>query len=359
MLRPVLVLALTSASFAADIVLKPGNLPAVLAQARKAPKPVRIFVEDGVHPLTATITLGKDDSQVTWIGKNAVFMAGKAITGWQKAENGLWKAPLPDQAMRFEQLWINGRRKTHFTWDEWRKLGRDTGNLFAGPLFEKLAQRDFRLKPGSPAAKIGFKPWDLKLAGVRKNDAKWHALAAQGHNYPTWEADAQPCPAPPYLIDQDFEHAGLGTLGIRGAKYSRENKGESIGVTDETSSPLSPGSKRCLKVQDAPGLQHSYDPVLDIYPSTWDTSTFHIAFDVMAKPGADWFFEMRGKNGDFGHGPYLRWQNGQFVAGVDGKTVLATIPASEWFRVSLTATTGSGKWAFELTRQDGTKKAFL
>ena len=34
---------------AADITLKPGNLAAVLEQARKAPKPVRIIVEDGVQ----------------------------------------------------------------------------------------------------------------------------------------------------------------------------------------------------------------------------------------------------------------------------------------------------------------------
>jgi hypothetical protein len=248
--------------------------------------------------------------------------------------------------------------KTHFTWAEWRKMGRDRDSLFANPLFEDLAKRDFRLKPGSPAAKIGFKPWDLTLAGVRKTDITWRTLAAKGHDYPNWEADAKPWPAPLYKIDQSFEHTGLGTLGIRGAKYTHENKGESIGVTDETSSPFTAGSKRSLKVQDAPGLKHSYDPVLDIYPTTWDAGTFHIEFDVMAQPGADWFFEMRGKNADFGHGPYLRWQKGQLAAGTDGKAQLATIPAGEWFRVSLTATTGAGKWTLDITRQDGTKQSF-
>ncbi|OYW74180.1 MAG: hypothetical protein B7Z37_18980 [Verrucomicrobia bacterium 12-59-8] len=248
--------------------------------------------------------------------------------------------------------------KTHFTWEEWRKMGRDKESLFADPLFEDLAMRDFRLKPNSPAEKIGFKPWDLTLAGVRKTDAAWRTLAAQGHDYPNWDTDAKPWPAPEYKINQDFEHAGLGTLGIRGAKYGHENKGESIGVTDETSSPFTDGSKRCLKVQDAPDLKHSYDPVLDIYPTTWDAGTFHIEFDVMAQPGADWFFEMRGKSGDFGNGPYLRWQKGQLAANTDGKVQLTTIPAGEWFRVSLTATTGAGKWSLALTRQDGTKQSF-
>jgi hypothetical protein len=248
--------------------------------------------------------------------------------------------------------------KTHFTWDDWRKMGRDQGSLFADPLFEDLAKRDFRFKPNSPAEKIGFKPWDLTLAGVRKTDPAWRTLAAQGHDYPTWDTDAKPWPAPKYQINQDFEHAGLGTLGIRGAKYTHENKGESIAVTDETSSPFTPGSKRALKIQDAPDLKHSYDPVLDIYPTTWDAGTFHIEFDVMAQPGADWFFEIRGKNSDFGNGPYLRWQKGQLSASTDGKVQLTTIPAGEWFRVSLTATTASAKWSLEITRQDGTQHSY-
>jgi hypothetical protein len=112
MFRLACFLLLVSSLSAADLVLKPGNVAAVLEEVRKASKPVRIIVEDGVHPITETIMLGKDDSQVTWSGKKAVFMAGKPITGWTKAEGGLWKAPLPDKAWKFEQLWINGRRAT-------------------------------------------------------------------------------------------------------------------------------------------------------------------------------------------------------------------------------------------------------
>ncbi|MFO1483419.1 MAG: right-handed parallel beta-helix repeat-containing protein [Verrucomicrobiaceae bacterium] len=259
--------------------------------------------------------------------------------------------------------------KTHFTWNDWRKMGRDAGSLFADPLFENIAKRDFRLKPGSPAEKIGFKPWDLTLAGVRKADAAWLALAAKGHDYPTWDTDAKPWPAPPYKIDQDFEHTSLGMIGIRGAKYDRENKGESIGVTDETSSPFTPGGKRCLKVQDAPGLKHTYGPVLDLYPTTWDGGTFHIEFDIMAQEGADWFFEIRGKNGDFGNGPYVRWQNGKFSPGLGAGPAPFEVKANQWLHVTITATTGttatattaakSGTWTVSVTRQDGEKKGWL
>jgi hypothetical protein len=245
--------------------------------------------------------------------------------------------------------------KSHFAWDEWRKMGRDKESQFADPMFENLAKRDFRLKPGSPAEKLGFKPWDLTLAGVRKSDAAWHTLAAKGHDYPNWQTDAKPWPAPPYKVDQSFERASLGTLGIRNAKYERENKGESIGVTDETGSPIGGDSKRSLKVQDVPGLKHSYDPVLDIYPKWAESGSYHVSFDIMAQPGADWFFEMRNKGGEFAAGPYLRWQKGALIANNSTSQNLADVKPGEWIRIEITATTGASKYDVTLTRQDGTK----
>jgi len=256
--------------------------------------------------------------------------------------------------------------KTHFTWDEWRKMGRDSGSQFADPKFADLAKRDFHLAADSPALKLGFRIWDLDVAGVKNDDPAWRALAAEGHVYPTWEADAKPWPAPPYrVLDQGFESTALGGLGIRNARWSREDKGESIGVSEDAASPLPlrdgsepKMSRRSLRIQDAPDLVHSYDPVLDVYPTTWEGGTFRATFDIMAQEGADWFFEMRAKGGEFADGPYVRWQKGRLVANNSPSVALADIPAGEWFRVQLTATTESGKWAVELTRQDGAKQRF-
>lgn len=255
--------------------------------------------------------------------------------------------------------------KTHFTWDEWRKLGRDQGSLFADPKFADLAARDFRLQPGSPAEKVGFRPWDLGLAGVRPDDAAWRSLAAEGHSYPQWETEAKPWPAPPYRVElQTFENSAPGSLGLRGAKWTPQGKGEDIGVSEEASSPIplpAPASgvvsRRSLKVQDAPGLAHTYDPVLDVLPA-WEDGAFVASFDIMGQEGADWFFEMRVKGGEFAAGPYIRWQKGQLVANNTGSVKLADLPPGEWCRVIITATTGSGKWSVELIRQDGTKVEF-
>ena len=53
------------------------------------------------------------------------------------------------------------------TFDEWKAKGLDVHSIIADPLFVDLARNDFRLRPDSPALKLGFHPIDLSDAGPR------------------------------------------------------------------------------------------------------------------------------------------------------------------------------------------------
>ena len=55
------------------------------------------------------------------------------------------------------------------TWDEWRTTySEDKHSVWADPLFVDAAKHDYRLKPDSPAMKLGFRPIDLSSVGPRR-----------------------------------------------------------------------------------------------------------------------------------------------------------------------------------------------
>jgi len=65
---------------------------------------------------------------------------------------------LPADSLRF-RTW---------TFDEWKARGKDEHSLYHDPLFVDAKNFDFRLKPESPAFKMGFQPIDLKEVGPRE-----------------------------------------------------------------------------------------------------------------------------------------------------------------------------------------------
>jgi len=53
------------------------------------------------------------------------------------------------------------------TFAQWQAGGQDKNSIVADPLFVDPTRGDFMLRPGSPAVKVGFEPWDLTTAGPR------------------------------------------------------------------------------------------------------------------------------------------------------------------------------------------------
>ena len=59
----------------------------------------------------------------------------------------------------------------NMSFSEWQALGQDKDSLIADPLFVDPTHGDFALRPDSPAAKIGFEPWDTSAVGPRPSRA--------------------------------------------------------------------------------------------------------------------------------------------------------------------------------------------
>lgn len=87
-------------------------------------------------------------------GTSNQFLAGRWEGQVELDRNLYWR---PGGAIRFAK----------WDWEQWRKQGKDGESLVADPLFLAPEKGDFRLRPGSPVEKIGFKMPDFSTVGVR------------------------------------------------------------------------------------------------------------------------------------------------------------------------------------------------
>ena len=236
------------------------------------------------------------------------------------------------------------------TLEQWQATGKDAGSIVADPLFVDPANGDFHLKPGSPAERIGFQPFDYSKAGVSGNPA-WVKLARRGP-WPKIEFAPEPPPPPPLTIRQDFESLSAPDK-LPHAILHVEGKGDAIAAV--TDSPAA--GKQCLKLTDAPGLAAAFNPHLYFHPNHRE-GTSRCAFDLRLEPGAELYHDWRDGTGPYKSGPTLTVRNGKLsVAGKE----LAEVPVGQWVHIEVTAKLGSAAddtWSLALTRSDGLKQRF-
>ncbi|MHC4750136.1 MAG: right-handed parallel beta-helix repeat-containing protein [Planctomycetota bacterium] len=213
------------------------------------------------------------------------------------------------------------------TLEDWREKGHDKNSIVADPLFVDPESFDFHLKPDSPVVKLGFKPFDYSKAGVY-GDAAW-IEKANSVTFPPLEVAPDP---PPVLINNGFETTPVGQRPTD-AQCNVENKGDAIFVTDETAAV----GKRSLKILDATGLQHAYNPHY-VYAPNHASGTTRCAFDIKIGREAQINHEWRDwRHSPYGVGPSL-WIYGTQLK-VAGKTLLE-LPVDKWVHFEIIATLG-------------------
>jgi len=215
---------------------------------------------------------------------------------------------------------------------DWQAKGNDAGSLVADPLFVNPEARDFHLRPGSPAAKIGFKPFDYNQAGVF-HDVAWRQKAAAI----TFPAPYQVPDPEPLSFRDDFEE------GTRGPFYSvatlqQEGRDDLITITTNTAA----SGSHSLLVRDRPGLKFGYDP--HFY---WDphflSGSATLRFKLRLEPGAKGYCEWRDQGSPYHVGPSLEFRDAALFA--RGQKLLG-VPENTWISVEIKAPLGiaSNHW---------------
>jgi hypothetical protein len=250
------------------------------------------------------------------------------------------------------------------TFADWQKKGQDLDSIIADPLFVDPAQRDFRLKPGSPALALGIKSIDVSAMGVLHDDPAWRQLADTFERGP--EMKRPPRPEAPALnlrqafegriIDQQrpFPHATPALTVLRSAPGKpRVSLGDALRLTPAKQAE----GKQSLLFQDAPGLPSHYLPMLSFHPHH-QTGTSTVSFALYMEPKAIFIHEWRTKGNPYRTGPVIHVQNGR-LTGVKGLDV--ALPTQKWIRFELKAVIGdavTGRWSLKVTPEGEPTKEF-
>jgi len=231
---------------------------------------------------------------------------------------------------------------------EWQATGHDQGSILADPKFRNPAQRDFRLATDSPALKVGFKPFDYSKAGVY-GDTAWVRKASEA-SYPPLKIAPPPPPVP---LRQDFERVAADGKP-RGIELHVENKGDSIAVTEETAAT----GRRSLKVADAPGLTHAYNPHL-AFRAGYAEGLIRNSFALRVTTNSVVDFEWRDwQAAQYQTGPRFSLRGGKLsIPGADGML----LPVDTWVRFEINAGLGpqaNGLWSLTVTPTGAVPRQF-
>jgi hypothetical protein len=238
----------------------------------------------------------------------------------------------------------------------WQAKGLDRNGRVADPRFVDAANYDFRLQPDSPALALGFKPIDTRECGlVAPSDGrKWNLAAlARKARFPATSLPPLPPPPPSLTLDDGFESTPVGQSPAQATVFE-EGRGDGIRVTDECACR----GHRCLKITDAPGLKHVFNPHL-FYAPHFRTGRVAFAVDLRIEPRAIMAHEWRDSERPYRVGPSLVIDAQRHLKAA-GRT-LAQVPASTWFRLEIECELGAkatGQYDLVLTLSNSAPQRF-
>jgi len=232
------------------------------------------------------------------------------------------------------------------TFAEWQAKGHDQGSLVADPLFVDAAQRDFRLRPDSPALKLGFQQTDLAKVGLY-GDPAWTSLPKR-----TPHAPIAPLPGPGGFA-WTYAHEAVGAAPVHSGELAAGHAelGHQIVVvgTDAAS------GKHSLMLVEGKNEERSFFPFLH-YPVGIATGPLRASFRLKlpaANPSAMYFsFRDYDNTGSkyFQTGPYIQVDAQGVLTASPGSAVNLPLPRDAWVLFDLAFAVGpKAPKTFDLT----------
>jgi hypothetical protein len=215
-------------------------------------------VENNIFALAAEepITCARKEDHLSFtFRRNIVYMAiGDVIS---KRYN-----PVRCQTVFEDNLYYDTSAKEPLfggqTFSEWQATGRDRNSIIADPQFVDAAHDDFRLKPGSPALKLGFKPFDPAQAGLEAAYRNVDDPAVRIAPPPVYAMKMPELPPISPAFDIDCEQVPVGECPREFHKAGCSDAKGDFAVTTEAAH----SGTRSLKCTEQPGLAKSFYPYL-------------------------------------------------------------------------------------------------
>ena len=275
----------------------------------------------------------EDHLSFTFERNLVVWNSGKLLHGRWQDDNFL---------MRNNLYWRTDGEPIDFagkTFAEWQAAGKDKGSIIADPKFVAPERLDFHLQAGSPAGKIGFKPFDYTKAGVY-GDAQWVQRARSLQ----FSEMVDPPEIPPLTIREDFETGGLPP----GTAVSQDKKLGGIKVVE---TPQARSGSHVLKMIDTPGQAKRYYPLFSVAPKYTDGAA-RCAFALRVGPATVFQHEWRDNSSPYRIGPTIWIEKGVLKA---ANRELGKIPLDSWVLFEITAPLGddAGEWTLTVTLENG------
>jgi hypothetical protein len=228
---------------------------------------------------------------------------------------------------------------------QWQAQGYERDSVVADPLFADPRRLDFRLKPGSPALKLGFQPIDTRACGLYGPKA-WTSLP-RAVKRPAFAYPAKPAPRP-LLLNEGFEQQDPGTSADQAVTWGEAGEAR-VRVTDEAAA----SGRQSLKFADAAGLDYPFNPHIWYVPNL-EQGLVALDFDVRLESGAVACVEWRDAASPYNVGPSIVIDgSGELTAA--GRAITRLSPGT-WSHVRMVAGLGAraaATWRLEVRPAGG------